>query len=171
MLCLIVKGVKGEQHRVFMFNVDKKEPTTEGSRAGNTELEFNMNSHIRQYSQIFIVETLPNGDATAKQLSFKDEDGVQDEAKHLFPPVEFNNPEKGTVKDCWLTAVEGHQMEGVISICKSSTDEYLNANSVIPNIFYQKDKGKEEYLHYSTKVRAQEMVMSYPIVASNRGLA
>jgi len=76
MLCLIVKGVKGEQHRVFMFNVDKKDPTTEGSRAGNTELEFNMNSHIRQYSQIFIVETLPNGDATAKQLSFKDEDGV-----------------------------------------------------------------------------------------------
>ena len=49
-LCLIIKGVKGEQHRVFMFNVDKKEPITQSSRAGNTELEFNMSSNIRHYN-------------------------------------------------------------------------------------------------------------------------
>ena len=46
-MCMIIIGNKGEQHRVMTFNVTKREPLLVSSRAGNTELEFNMNSHIR----------------------------------------------------------------------------------------------------------------------------
>ena len=48
------------------FNVTKREPLLISSRAGNTELEFNMNSHIRALNQIFICQTEPNGSVTAK---------------------------------------------------------------------------------------------------------
>lgn len=48
-LALIVKGLKGEQHRVFMFNPENKKPLKTTNRAGNVDLEFNMNSHVRSY--------------------------------------------------------------------------------------------------------------------------
>ncbi len=53
-LCVIVKGIQGEQHKVFMFNTTKHEALITSSRAGNTDLEFNMNSHIRDEEMIFI---------------------------------------------------------------------------------------------------------------------
>jgi len=39
---------------VFMFSTEKKEPINTSSRAGNTDLEFNMNSHIRDRTMIFV---------------------------------------------------------------------------------------------------------------------
>lgn len=37
-----------------MFNTEKKEPINASSRAGNVDLEFNMNSHIRDKTMIFV---------------------------------------------------------------------------------------------------------------------
>lgn len=63
---LIIKGVLGEQHRVNTFKTAKRSPTDVSLRAGNIDLQFNMNSHIRNIAQIFICETAPNGDVIAK---------------------------------------------------------------------------------------------------------
>ena len=52
------------------FSPKKKEPFSITGQRGNTELEFNMNSHIRKFNQIFIVQTESNGAATAKQCEF-----------------------------------------------------------------------------------------------------
>ena len=45
--CLIVKGIQGEQHKVFEFNPENLEAFQVSNRAGDTDLEFNMNAHIR----------------------------------------------------------------------------------------------------------------------------
>lgn len=45
--CLIVKGILGEQHKVFMFNPELEKEIDVSNRAGDTDLEFNMNAHIR----------------------------------------------------------------------------------------------------------------------------
>jgi len=99
-LGLIIKGLKGEQHKVIMFNPEKFGPLSSTNRAGNCELEFNMNSHIREYNQVFIVQTEPNDTVTAKQLKFnpdEDEDGT-------LPTITFSKPMRGYAKDCWLVS-------------------------------------------------------------------
>ena len=60
-LSLIIKGLRGEQHKVIMFNPESRDPLSVTARAGNTDLEFNMNSHIRPFNQIFICQTENNG--------------------------------------------------------------------------------------------------------------
>ena len=77
-MSMIIKGIKGEQHKVVMFRSDKKQPLLTVNRAGNTDLEFNMNSHIRPYNQIFIVQTEGNDTVTAKQLEFEPDGGEED---------------------------------------------------------------------------------------------
>ena len=82
-----------------------------------------MNNHLRDADTIAICETAPNGDVTAKKLALS-------EGLDLIPPVAFEKPEKGCVKDCWAVELE----EGVLavySLCKSSTDEYLNSSLTI----------------------------------------
>ncbi len=122
-LCVIVKGIQGEQHKVFMFNTTKREALITSSRAGNTDLEFNMNSHIRDEEMIFICQTESSGAVTAKQLSF---DTEVDERK--LPAISFTKPARGFVKDCWLIKSEDEDREIVMTICRSSTDEYINAD-------------------------------------------
>ena len=63
---MIIEGIKGEQHVVNTFNPGKKTPTVSQNKAANLLLEYNMNSHIRNYEQIFICETAPNNDVIAK---------------------------------------------------------------------------------------------------------
>ena len=97
-LALIIKGLKGEQHKVIMFNPEKFEPLISSNRAGNCELEFNMNSHIRKYNQIFICQTEPNDTVTARQLKF----APDDEEDTALPSIQFTKPARGYAKDCWL---------------------------------------------------------------------
>mmetsp|Transcript_222 Transcript_222/g.330 ORF Transcript_222/g.330 Transcript_222/m.330 type:complete len:129 (-) Transcript_222:1375-1761(-) len=85
-MSLIIKGVKGEQHRVNTFNLSKRGPIFSTNRAGNTDLEYNMNSHVRNFKQIFICETAPNGDVTAKQVQ------IAVEEKTELPPLVFTKP-------------------------------------------------------------------------------
>ena len=111
-----------------MFNPEKFEPLLMSNRAGNCTLEFNMNSHIRPYNQVFIVQTEPNDTVTAKQLKFapeEDEDGS-------LPTIQFTKPARGYAKDCWLVMKEDEdETPFIMTICKSSTDEYLNADCLI----------------------------------------
>ena len=89
-----------------MFNIKKMAPMVTSSRAGNTDLEFNMNAHVRKLNQIFIVQTEPNGAASAKQLNFKFGDDDEDDNPN-FPPIVFTSPQRGFAKDCWLIDLEG----------------------------------------------------------------
>jgi len=82
-MCMIVTGLKGEQHKVFTFNTSKREPLHVSQRAGNTVLEFNMNSQVRHFDQIFICQTESNGAVSAKQAIVDESKGPQ------LPPINF----------------------------------------------------------------------------------
>lgn len=128
-LALIVKGLRGDQHKVYMFDDNKSEPISVVNRAGNTDLEFNMNSHIRPKSQIFIVQTESNDSVTAKQLEFED-DEKDKEDKIKLPLIPFTRPMRGFAKDCWMQQTKQQKEENeysIFTICKSSTDEYINS--------------------------------------------
>lgn len=111
-----------------MFDWDKQEPLSVVNRAGNTDLEFNMNSHIRPRTQIFIVQTESNDTVTAKQLEF-DKDERDEEVK--MPIISFTRPQRGYAKDCWVqfdkNKNENEEFD-IFTICKSSTDEYINSS-------------------------------------------
>jgi hypothetical protein len=172
-----------------MFNPEKFNPLKIDIRGGNTDLEFNMNSHIRNFAQIFIVQTEPNGATSARQLNFDPEgsSGYEEDRPVGFPPIVFTNAKRGYAKDCWLIKIEGedgsdeNEQYGmkfyVQTICKSSTDEYLNADCLYPTLpekskdGEEKEKSKMKTLQYSTKIKAQEIYLSYPCLVSNIGLS
>lgn len=149
-----------------MFNTTKREALITSSRAGNTDLEFNMNSHIRDEEMIFICQTESNGAVTAKQLSF---DTEVDEKK--LPAISFTKPARGFVKDCWLIKSDDEEREIVMTICRSSTDEYINADcqmfigTEVEDVFTWKSTQN------SSKIRAQEIDLNYPCVVANVGLS
>ena len=71
-LCIILKGIKeDEPHKVFSFLKESEQENNSAYRAGSTDLEFNMNAHIRKSSQIFLIQTERNGPVTAKLLDFE----------------------------------------------------------------------------------------------------
>lgn len=123
-LALIIKGLKGEQHKVILFDEKKGDPLSAVNRAGNTDLEFNMNSHIRAKNQIFIVQTESNDSATAKQLEFTNDTSIKE-------PIPFTRPQRGFAKDCWVIQSKEQREEdefSVFTIVKSSTDECINSS-------------------------------------------
>jgi len=74
-----------------------------------------MNSHVRKLNQIFIVQTEPNGSATAKQLNFKTGDADEDENPN-FPAIVFTSPQRGYSKDCWLIDLEDEYGGGMKAV-------------------------------------------------------
>jgi len=156
-----------------MFNPEKMAPFVTTNRAGNTDLEFNMNSHVRKFNQIFIVQTEPNGAASAKQLNFNPGEEDEDDNPN-FPPIVFTNPQRGYAKDCWLIELEDKDeggMKAVQTICKSSTDEYLNADCLVPTGVTEVEGKAVKTLQFSTKIKAQEIDVNYPCLVSNIGLS
>lgn len=130
-MSLIIKGLLGDQHNVHTFNFEfGMLPSVTLSKAGNLELEFNMNSHVRNLGQIFICETSPNNDVSAKQVQISLEEKIE------RPAVNFTKAERGFAKDCWTVVEEGDddfdpsKPTVIMTLCKSSTDEYLNADCV-----------------------------------------
>jgi len=146
-----------------------------------------MNSHIRNHNQIFIIQTEKNGHASAKKLNLDREDSSEEDKPFGFPPIVFTKPEKGYAKDCWLTKIDekdgSDEVEKsgmqyyVQTICKSATDEFLNAECLYPTLPEKSkdndksEKNKMKTLHYSTKIKAQEIYLSYPCLVSNIGLS
>jgi len=142
-----------------------------------------MNNHLRDADTIAICETAPNGDVTAKKLALSD-------SLDLIPPVSFEKPERGCVKDCWVVDLEEGVM-AVYSLCKSSTDEYLNSNltilswvspttgekvkmeemMAIESEIEAKAKLKIKADTIVSKIRAQEIDLNYPCLVSNVGLS
>lgn len=165
-MCMIIKGIQGDQHKVFMFNTEKRDTINASSRAGNTDLEFNMNSHIRDKTMIFVCQTESNGSATAKQLSFDAEDAVD-----KMPPINFTKPARGYVKDCWLMEDEEFELPFVMTICRSSTDEYINADCLMSSIVVKDEIMSFKCVQNSTKVKAQEIDLNYPCLVANIGLS
>ena len=96
-----------------------------------------------------------------------------------LPPVTFTKPERGYAKDCWVVKQnpEDEEEVGVImTICKSSTDEYLNGDCLIPKRVKKTDEDGEEIEFFkvstnSTKIKAQEIDLNYPCLVSNIGLS
>ena len=173
-LALIIRGLKGQQHSVRMFNPTKEEPIVIANRAGNTDLEFNMNSHIRVFNQIFIVQTDSSGAVTAKQLEFDPEE--KEDEKLKFPTITFTRPERGYAKDCWVVTDHPEDLKQkfvVFTLCKSSTDEGLNSDCIIPTL----KEASDDYPAYFkleknfSQVKAQEIDLNYPCLVSNIGLS
>ena len=89
-----------------------------------------MNSHLRPYNQIFIVQTEPNDFVTAKQLDFK-ASAMEDEAK--LPTIKFEHAKHGFAKDCWIIKKKDNEEEPqcIITVCKSSVDDYINVDCLV----------------------------------------
>ena len=65
---------------------------------------------------------------TAKQLEF-DKDERDDEVK--MPIISFTRPQRGFVKDCWVQfdkEKDANEEFDIFTICRSSTDEYINSS-------------------------------------------
>ena len=180
-LCIIIKGLKGEQHSVRAFNPENKAPINETTRAGNTDLEFNMNAHVRPFNQIFIVQTDSNNHVSAKQIEF-DPTGESGEVAVKVPPVPFTRAERGYAKDCWMIPKNPDEPEEeqtefyIFNICKSSSDEYLNSDCVIPTLVEKKDDDGDLPASFkievnTSQIKAQEIEVNYPCLVSNIGLS
>lgn len=65
----------------------------------------------------------------------------------------------------------------VMTICKSSTDEYLNADCMVSKKKERKDEEEDESEHQfdiqlnSTKIKAQEIDLNFPCIVANVGLS
>ena len=172
-LALIIKGIKGEQHKLMMFNPEKKAPILTVNKAGNTDLEFNMNSHLRPFNQIFICQTEANDQVTAKQLNF-DPNGESGEDSLALPPITFTGAQRGFPKDCWCVDQEDKTEDSIpfiMTICKSSTDEYLNADCVVSERLEKEGSNPFKIHMYSAKIKCQEIDVNYPCLVSNIGLS
>lgn len=112
------------------------------------------------------MQTEPNGQATAKQLNF---DPSEEEENAKFPKITFTQPMRGFPKDCWLVEVGGDECMAVMTICKSSTDEYLNADCVVPEP--DSEDKKVKFQVFTAKIKAQMMSVNYPCLVSNLGLS
>ena len=101
-MIILVKGVKGEQHKIFQFKEGDekkhKNPRFVTNRAGNTYLEFNQDWHIRELDEIFLIQTDSKAVCTAKPLSFTDKSEV--------PMVTLKNASKELRKDVWIMKVK-----------------------------------------------------------------
>lgn len=85
----------------------------------------------------------------------------------------FNKAESGYAKDCWIVEEsDGAEEALVMTICKSSTDEYLNGDCTIVNRTKKDDETYEFKTVYRTsKIKAQDMDLNYPCLVSNIGLS
>lgn len=88
-----------------------------------------------------------------------------------MPPIHFTKPARGYVKDCWLMEVEDFDLPFVMTICRSSTDEYINADCLMSTVVVKDETYSFKSTQNSTKVRAQEIDLNYPCLVANVGLS
>ena len=99
-----------------------------------------------------------------------------------MPPVPFTRAERGYAKDCWMTPKnpdedpEEQKEFYIFNICKSSSDEYLNSDCVIPTLVEKKDDDGDLPASFkievnTSQIKAQEIEMNYPCLVSNIGLS
>jgi hypothetical protein len=82
---------------------------------------------------------------------------------------------QGYAKDCWLVNAGEDEDESesvVMTICKSSTDEYLNGDCTLVHREGDEDAGYTfKTDKRSSKIKAQEIDLNYPCLVSNIGLS
>jgi len=71
-----------------------------------------------------------------------------------MPPINFTKPARGYVKDCWLMEDEEFELPFVMTICRSSTDEYINADCLMSSIVVKDEIMSFKCVQNSTKVKA-----------------
>ena len=170
--CLVVKGILGEQHKMFIFNPEKMNEIEVSNRAGDTDLEFNMNSHIRKFWRIFLIQTESNGAVTAKQLDFDPLGTSGEEKANDVPPINFTAPRKGSVKDCWVLGGKDsdEKWRKVMTISMSTAGNFIASDCIIPLNDPDLEQGEKFDLERrALKIEAQEVHLSHPCVASNIG--
>ena len=194
-MIILVKGVKGEQHKIFQFKDGSKKgkfPDVVTNRAGNTYLEFNQDWHIRGLEEIFLIQTDSKAVCTAKPLSFAEKSEV--------PMVTLKNASKELRKDVWIMKVkekdyqpsepsdkgeddgsdqnsetpadEGETKKRVVNtICKSSTDDFLQCE-LLDFSHFNPDLPEtlKTLKNKGSKIRSQEIDMNYPCLVYNIGL-
>lgn len=67
----MIVGSEGEQHKLILFNDEKREPISITQRSGATTLSFNENAHTRDDDMIFLITTEANGQCSAKPIQFE----------------------------------------------------------------------------------------------------
>ena len=102
----------------------------------------------------------------AKPLDF---DGEMDK----MPAVEMKNASKELGKDVWIMDGSSENQEEVTihSICKSSNDDFLLCEALDIGEFEGTPESMKNLNQKSSKIRAQEMEMSFPCLVYNIGLS
>ena len=75
---------------------------------------------------MFLIQTESNGVCAAKNLIF------EDDPSQRLPPITLKNARKKGSKDVWvgLTIEDGVETPILSSLCKSSTDDFLQCESL-----------------------------------------
>ena len=110
---------------------------------------------------------------TAKQLNF-DPNGESGEDNIGLPPISFTGAQRGFGKDCWCVEREENMdaIPFIMTLCKSSTDEYLNADCAVSEKIEDKEGANAfKTVLYSAKIKCQEIDVNYPCLVSNIGLS
>ena len=118
---------------------------------------------------MFIIQTENNGVCTAKNLVF------ENEPLTVLPPITLKNARKKGSKDVWvgLTKIEDEDVQVLSTLCKSSTDDYLQCESLDCSAMNEIDEKKIRKMMLNqkgAKIRSQEIDMHYPILVYNVGL-
>ena len=88
-------------------------------------MEFNQDWHLRESDALFLIQTESNGICSAKPLDFE---GTGEK----MPAVYLKNASKDLRKDVWIIEGNAENDEEVTlhSICKSSTDDFLQCEAL-----------------------------------------
>ena len=80
------------------------------------------------------------------------------------------------MKDCWWSKVDPEddkEIPLITTLCKSGTDDYLNADGSMSKVLDKKDEDGNPIFkttRYSAKIKSQEIGLNYPCLVSNVGL-
>jgi hypothetical protein len=85
-----------------------------------------------------------------------------------LPTIILQNADVNFAKDCWVEQGHNGEIEAILTIAKSSTDEYLNVSSIDLS-HYDPNNTHKKLKVSSSKMKGQELMMAYPCVASNIG--
>jgi len=81
---------------------------------------------LREQDQLFIVQTETNDVCTAKPLSFTSS------VEGKMPTVTLKNASRSLIKDVWIMEgnAENEEEVTICSLCKSSTDDFLQCEAL-----------------------------------------
>ena len=126
-----------------------------------------MNAHVREDYNIYVVQTEPNGSATARPLAKTNDPKFEKLFKRIVP---FTTPLRGFAKDCWEVTTDNGE-EAIMTLSKAQDGELVNADCIcIAKFDPDSPSSIEECPRTTSRIRTQDVSVSHPMLASNVGL-